>query len=274
LNSQKHRVVLVTGGSSGIGRAIANHLSAAGLVVFGTSRSAQNGDPLDNFRLVKLDVTDVDSISSALSFIQKTEGSLDVLVNNAGLGMVGPLENTSEEEARLIFETNVFGVHNVCRAAIPILRKSENSYIINITSIGGIVALPFRGIYCASKFAVEGMTETMSMELRSSGIHVCVIEPGDFKTNINYNRKIAKDINTEIYGEKFGPILAQINSEVAHALDPILIGKKVLKIINTSNPKLRYKVATFKQKLSITLKRFLPDRLFEKMMMKFYDLDE
>lgn len=271
---QKHSVVLVTGGSSGIGQAIASHLSAAGLKVYGTSRSAQNGDSFANFKLVRLDVTDENSIQNAIEYIIQEEGQLDILVNNAGLGMLGPLENTSTDEAREIFETNVFGILSVCRNATPHLRKSANPYIINITSIGGRVALPFRGVYCSSKFAVEGLTEAMSMELQTFGIRVCLIEPGDFKTNINANRRISQNLDKYLYGDRFGQILARVNAEVNHASDPILIGKKVLKIINSPNPKLRYKVATFKQKLSITLKRFLPGRIFEKMMMKHYDLND
>lgn len=271
---QKHSVVLVTGGSSGIGQAIASHLSAAGLKVYGTSRSAQNGDSFANFKLVRLDVTDENSIQNAIEYIIQEEGHLDILVNNAGLGMLGPLENTSTDEAREIFETNVFGILSVCRNATPHLRKSANPYIINITSIGGRVALPFRGVYCSSKFAVEGLTEALSMELQTFGIRVCLIEPGDFKTNINANRRISQNLDKYLYGDRFGQVLARVNAEVNHASDPILIGKKVLKIINSPNPKLRYKVATFKQKLSITLKRFLPGRIFERMMMKHYDLND
>jgi NAD(P)-dependent dehydrogenase (short-subunit alcohol dehydrogenase family) len=273
-DSQKHSVVLVTGGSSGIGKAIASYLSDSGFRVYGTSRSAQHGDSLANFKLVRLDVTDDNSIQNALDYIIQEEGQLDILVNNAGLGMLGPLENTSSDEARAIFDTNVFGILSVCRNAIPHLRKSENPYIINITSIGGRVALPFRGVYCASKFAVEGLTEALSMELRTFGIRVCLIEPGDFKTNINANRRMPQNLDKNLYGDRFGQILERVNAEVHHASDPILIGKKVLKIINTPNPKLRYKVATFKQKLSITLQRFLPGRVFERMMMKHYDLND
>lgn len=273
-SESEDRVVLVTGGSSGIGRAIASHLSSVGLTVFGTSRNAQNGQALDNFRLVKMDVTDESSVQGALAFIKKTAGRLDVLVNNAGLGMAGPLENSSVDEVREIFETNVFGVLNVCRNAIPFLRASKSSYIVNITSIGGRVALPFRGVYCSSKFAVEGITETMSMELKPFGIKVCLIEPGDFKTNINANRRVSKNVDRDLYNGKFDDTLAQINEEVTTAADPVLIGKRVLKIINNPSPKLRYKVATFQQKMSVTLKRFLPDRWFEKLIMNHYDLND
>ena len=265
--------VLVTGGSSGIGLSIAKHLSEKGYVVFGTSRKAENGQKLENFTLVNMDVTAEDSISQALDYILKENGPIDVLVNNAGLGIAGPLENTTDEEAKKVFETNVFGVLNVCRACIPILRDNGGGNIINITSIGGMVGLPFRGIYCSSKFAVEGITETLSMEVRAFNIHVSIIEPGDFKTNINENRLISKDIDSLSYDGTFDRALNQINSEVAGARNPIHIARQVHRIIQSKYPRLRYRVATPTQRLSVFLKRIMPGRLFEKMLMKHYHLD-
>jgi len=220
-----------------------------------------------------MDVTSEDSISQALDYILKENGPIDVLVNNAGLGIAGPLENTTDEEAKKVFETNVFGVLNVCRACIPILRDNGGGNIINITSIGGMVGLPFRGIYCSSKFAVEGITETLSMEVRAFNIHVSIIEPGDFKTNINENRLISKDIDSLSYDGTFDRALNQINSEVAGARNPIHIARQVHRIIQSKYPRLRYRVATPTQRLSVFLKRIMPGRLFEKMLMKHYHLD-
>lgn len=265
--------MLVTGGSSGIGRSIAQYLSHKGMTVYGTSRKAENGELLDNFTLVNLDVTSQESIENALVYILSQSGSLDVLVNNAGLGIAGPLENTSDAEAKEVFETNVFGVLNVCRACIPILRENGGGNIINITSIGGIVGLPFRGIYCSSKFAVEGITETLSMELKPFGINVSIIEPGDFKTNINENRKVTNEIDIIHYNGLFDKTLKQINSEVAAARDPKPIARQVLRIIKSKNPRLRYKVATPVQRLSVFMKRVLPGRIFEKLLMRHYHLD-
>lgn len=228
---------------------------------------------MDNFHLVQMDVTDESSIASALEWLQHKEAQLDVLINNAGLGMAGPLENTSAEEVREIFETNVFGVLNVCRQAIDLLRRSDSPYLINITSIAGRVALPFRGIYSSSKFAVEGLTESLSMELRPFGIRVSIIEPGDFRTNINANRRVAKHVDHTLYNGTFDQTLEQINAHVQSAQDPILIARQVERILNTSKPKLRYIVATRVQRLSIQLKRLLPGRKFERMLMGHYDLD-
>lgn len=266
-------IVLVTGGSSGIGRSIAGHLSSIGYTVYGTSRSVDNGQVLDNFTLVKLDVTDEETIGQALSYIHDKHGKLDVLINNAGLGMAGPLESTTYAEALEIYQTNVFGVLNVCRQAIPLLRKSEAAYLINITSIAGRVALPFRGIYCSSKFAVEGLTEALSMELKSSGIRVSIVEPGDFKTNINQNRRITGTGDSEVYNGAFERTLDKIKEEVNTARDPKVIAETVARILRSRKPKLRYIVGTPVQRLSIRLKNMLPARAFERMLMGHYDLD-
>jgi len=263
------KVVLVTGGSSGIGQAIAQYLSEHGHFVYATSRNPAQ-KMLGKVHMISMDVCDPNSVSHALKIIESEAGKLDVLVNNAGLGMAGPLESTSQEEAKEIFNTNVFGVLNVCRAAVPLMRKT-GGHIINITSIGGRFGLPYRGIYCSSKFAVAGLSETLSMELRQFGIRVCILEPGDFKTNINNNRKVAKALNHELY-PRFKQALEQVNHEVSSAQDPVLIAKQIEKIIFKRKPRLYYQVATPTQRLSVFLKRILPGRLFERLIMNHYNM--
>ncbi len=269
---KKEKVVLVTGGSSGIGRAISNYLSARGYRVYGSSRKAPSGEILDNFTLVRMDVTKPESIKEAIEFVIARENKLDVLINNAGLGMIGPLESTSIDEIREIFETNIFGVLNVCRAALPYLRDNIKGNIINITSIGGMIALPYRGIYCSSKFAVEAFSEALSMEVMQFGIHVTIVEPGDFKTNINQNRRVAKEAEHSIYSEEFKQIMIQVNEEVKNAPTPEKIGEKIYFILQKKKPKLRYIVATPMQRLSVLLKRLLPSRIFEMLLMKHYKI--
>jgi len=270
----KKKIVLVTGGSSGIGRAISSYLSKVGYIVYGSSRNVIHGDVLDNFMMVKMDVTDPKSVQEAVKYIVKKEGRIDVLINNAGLGMIGPLESTSIGEIREVFETNIFGVLNVCKAVLPYLRKNKKANIINITSIGGEVSLPYRGIYCSSKFAVEAFSEALSMEVRQFGIHVTIVEPGDFKTNINRNRKIAQNAESSIYKTEFSRIMEQVNEEVSNAPTPGKIGVKIHQILQKKKPGLRYKVATPMQKLSVLLKRVLPSRVFEKLIMKHYRIQE
>lgn len=185
--------------------------------------------------------------------------------------MVGPVENVSDEEARIIFDTNVFGVLNVCRAAIPFLREAGGGYIINVTSLAAQMGLPFRGIYSASKFAVEGFTESLSQEVLQFGIKVVLIEPGDFKTNINQTRKVAKSVSAA-YGNQNESTLEQIIHEVRNAPEPFAIAKKIEWIIQQKNPALRYRVANLMQRFSLTLMRTLPSRLFERLIMNHYKL--
>lgn len=263
------KVILVTGGSSGIGQAIALQLTSDGHTVYATSRKPHESSS-HPFRLLQMDVTNADSVESAIHTIVSEQNRLDVLINNAGLGMAGPLESTSDEEARAIFNTNVFGVLNTCRAASLHLRESKGM-IINITSIGGAFGLPYRGIYCSSKFAVEGISETLSMELSPHGVRVVIVQPGDFKTNINSNRLNAENIDHSVYPE-FSAVLEQINSEVSSAQDTEVIGRAVAKIVKQSSPKLRYRVATPIQRLSLVLHAILPGRWFERMLSRHYGL--
>lgn len=262
------KVVLVTGGSAGIGRAVAAHLADLGHTVYGTSRTADVEMTDDGFRILRMDVTDEEMVRRGMDIITEKHGRLDVLINNAGLGMTGSLENTSDEEAKFIYDTNVFGVLNTCRHAVPLLRKSKGN-IINITSIGGIFGLPYRGIYCSSKFAVEGISEVLSMELGPQGIKVSIIEPGDFKTNINENRLTTKHIDKEAYPH-FDAVVEQINREVSSAQDPVIVARTVERILRSSKPKLRYRAATITQRLSVGLHKLLPGRWFEKLIARHY----
>jgi NAD(P)-dependent dehydrogenase (short-subunit alcohol dehydrogenase family) len=265
------KVILVTGGSSGIGLAIATALSNAGHIVYGTSRSGQ-AIPSANFEMLQMDVTDEASIGEAMKTIVERHKGLDVLINNAGLGMAGPIESISDAEARVVFNTNVFGLLNMCRSAAGYLRASHG-LVVNITSIGGVFALPFRGVYCASKFAVEGLSEALSMELSAHGVRVVIVQPGDFKTNINANRLNAMAIDREVY-PTFDRVLEQVHHEVKFAQDPERIGKLLVKIVGSKRPKLRYRVATPLQRLSILLNRILPGRLFEGILAGHYGVNK
>jgi NAD(P)-dependent dehydrogenase (short-subunit alcohol dehydrogenase family) len=263
------KVVLVTGASSGIGKSIADRLSAEGHTVYGASRSAAH--LTKGVRPIVVDVTSEKSVDQAITKIISECGRLDVVINNAGLGMIGPVESISDEEVKMIFETNVFGVLNVCRQVSPLMRAQGSGCIINITSIAGLLGLPFRGIYSASKFAVEGLSESLSQELRPFGVKVCIVEPGDFKTGINAKRKTPAFI-ADAYKAHTAATVAQVNEEVNRARTPEPVAECILGIIADPQPRLRYKVATFTQRLSVWLKRLLPDRWFESMLMRYYRL--
>ena len=151
--SNDRKVILITGGSSGFGKACVNYFASRGHRVYGTSRRAQfpsNEDPSPVPPIIPMDVCDTDSIEAAVAFILKRESRLDVLVNNAGIALAGSIEETSSEEAKVQFETNFFGVHRVCRSVLPTMRKQGAGLIVNISSIGGLITIPFQGFYCAS----------------------------------------------------------------------------------------------------------------------------
>ncbi|MFN8864404.1 MAG: SDR family oxidoreductase [Flavobacteriales bacterium] len=265
------KVILITGASSGIGLAIAQVLASKGHRVFGTSRRDATSLGHFPFEIIQMDVTKEDQVKAGIERIRNQAGRIDVIVNNAGLGMIGPVESISDAEVRGIFDTNVFGVLNVCRYAIPALRDAGGGYLINITSIAGQMGLPFRGIYSSSKFAVEGFTESLSQEVRQFGIKVCLIEPGDFRTNINESRRVASAIHPA-YSDQCEVVLHQVCEEVSHARTPEVIGHLVNGIIHDPNPALRYRAANLLQRFSLTLMRVLPDRWFETIIMRYYRL--
>lgn len=265
-------VVLVTGGSSGIGLSICKHLTQQGFTVYGTSRKVANGDRPHGFEMVKMEITDRDSIQSAVDYILSKEDSIDVLVNNAGTGMAGAVEDATTEEIEAIFRLIVFAALDVSRAVIPSMRQKGGGKIINISSVGGEFGLPFRGIYSAAKSALDRFSETLRMELSPWNIYVSTIQPGDIRTNINNTRVTAAKSHSENspYHKTFSKLYRQISEEVANSKDPIIVAKIVERIIKSKSPKMRYPAASFVQRLSISLNRVLPTEVFQKMLQWRY----
>ena len=265
------KVILITGGSSGIGKAIGEFLSEKGLKVYGTSRNPDRY-PDSKFPIIALDVTKKDTIASCIQTVIDAEGRLDVLVNNAGAGITGPVEEVPEAEMKQNFETNFFGPVNVINAALPHMRKQNSGLIINITSIAAYMGLPYRGVYSASKAALEVITEAYRMELKDFNVRMTNIAPGDFATNIAAGRYHAPVLAGSPYNEKYGQVLKAIDKDVDKGNDPVAVAQSVYKIINTANPKIHYKVGAFMQKFSIVLKRILPDKVYEKLLLNHYKL--
>ena len=265
------KVVLITGASSGIGKSIATFLSKKGYKVYGTSRKPKNTENF-SFELIALDVLKVDTINVAIDFIIKKEGRLDVLVNNAGMGITGPIEDTPTDEMRAVFNTNLFGAIDVMKAVLPQMRKQKLGTIINVTSIAGYMGLPFRGLYSATKGALETITEATSMEVKPFGIKVTCVAPGDFATNIAAGRYHTPVFDNSAYKENYQMNLNLMDAHVSGGMDPIEMAKAVHKIIETENPRIHYKVGGFMEKFSIVLKRILPDRMYEKILMNHYKL--
>lgn len=265
------KVILVTGASSGIGKSIATFLQEKGYTVFGTSRNPKNQESF-SFELIALDVLKVDTIQKAVDYIVKKEGRLDVLINNAGMGITGPIEDTPTDEMRAVFNTNLFGAVDVMKAVLPQMRKQKYGFILNVTSIAGYMGLPFRGLYSATKGALELVTEATSMEVKSFGIKVVNVAPGDFATNIAAGRYHTPVFENSAYKEMYQSNLDLMDSHVSGGMDPIEMAKTVYKIINTENPKIHYKVGGFMEKFSIVLKRVLPDKMYQKILMNHYKL--
>jgi NAD(P)-dependent dehydrogenase (short-subunit alcohol dehydrogenase family) len=266
-----NKVVLITGGSSGIGKSIGEFLHHKGFVVYGTSRNPER--VLNSiFPLIALDVRDADSIHSAVDKIITISGRLDVVINNAGVGITGPLEEIPMEEIKNNFETNFFGPIEVMKAVLPQMRSQQSGLIINVTSIAGYMGLPYRSVYSASKGALELITEALRMEVKPFGIQITNIAPGDFATNIAAGRFHAPVIKGSAYELSYGNNLKTMNDHVDSGSNPNEMADAVYAIIQNPNPKIHYKVGAFMQKFSIVLKRILPDKVYEKMLMNHYKL--
>ena len=265
------KVILITGASSGIGKSIGEFLHHKGCIVYGTSR---NPERIINsvFPLLALDVRNTESIQNTIQKIITLSGRLDVVINNAGVGITGPIEEIPSAEIKNNFETNFFGPIEVMKAALPQMRSQKSGLIINITSIAGYMGLPYRGIYSASKGALELISEALSMEVKPFGINITNVAPGDFATNIASGRFHAPVIKDSAYESSYRTTLKMMNEQVDSGNNPIEVAQAIFEIIETKNPKIHYKVGSFIQKFSIVLKRILPDKVYEKILMNHYKL--
>ena len=215
-----NKVVLITGASSGIGKSIGEFLHYKGFIVYGTSR---NPDKVKNtvFPLLELDVRNTESIQNAVTKIIALSGTIDIVINNAGVGITGPIEEIPSQEIKNNFETNFFGPIEVMKAVLPQMRAQRAGLIINITSIAGYMGLPYRGIYSASKGALELITESLSMEVKPFGINITNVAPGDYATNIAAGRFHAPVIKGSDYENSYGSILKMMNDHVDSGNNPI-----------------------------------------------------
>jgi NAD(P)-dependent dehydrogenase (short-subunit alcohol dehydrogenase family) len=265
------KVVLITGASSGIGSACAEHLAGQGHRVYGGSRSGKGTS--GSWIPIAMDVTDEGSVESAVHRVDAEAGRLDVVVNNAGFGIAGAVEETSVEEARRQFETNFFGVLRVCRAALPLLRRRGGGLVVNISSIGGLLGLPFEGLYSASKFALEGLSEALSLEVRPFGIRVVLIEPGDIRTSFPANRVWTDESRDDSpYRESRLKVRSSFERDEASAPGPEGVARLVGRILRCTSPAPRYTAGPLFQRVAIPLRRFLPGRLFAWVVRRAYGL--
>jgi NAD(P)-dependent dehydrogenase (short-subunit alcohol dehydrogenase family) len=262
------QVVLVTGGSSGLGQAMCSRLAAAGHQVIGTGRKPE-GQP-KGYALLAMDITDEASVRRAVEQVIAQYGRIDVLINNAGLGIQGPAEDVTTALAQQLFDANLFGLHRVCRAVLPGMRAQGSGLIINISSIAANFGLPYRAFYSASKAAVDRYSEALSIEVKPFGVKVVIVQPGEFNTRIATGRLRPETIGPA-YAQGYQKAMDVLGSSLHYSRDPDELAVVVARIIDDPRPALTYRVARGVQKLSVFLKKVLPGRRFERMVGKHYE---
>lgn len=269
----KKKVVLISGASTGFGRSIAKLLSSNGFSVYGTSRNPKKYTDFEGLELLKYDLTTFKDSKNLVKKVLSTEGKIDILINNAGSGFAGPIEEMSIKDAKHLFDINFFGHIDLIQAVLPSMRKNKRGIIVNITSIAGYNTVPFGSIYSASKYSMECLGASLNMELKDFGIRVVNIAPGDYRTEV-FNKRIKTNlnINSPYYSryKKFSETVKYNMDEQSR--DPIEVAKLTLKIINSENPGIHYIVGHFLQKFSISLKKILPEKLYQKLIMDHYKI--
>jgi NAD(P)-dependent dehydrogenase (short-subunit alcohol dehydrogenase family) len=266
-----HPVVLVTGVSSGIGRATAALLAARGYRVYGSVRAIKPEAELADVSLVRFDVRDEDSIKTAVQSILQREQRIDAVVNNAGLALIGTVEETSIAQAQDLFDINFFGVARVIQAVLPSMRQRRSGRIVNIGSALGYAPGPFRAYYCASKHALEGYTESLDHEIRSLGLRAIVVEPNFTRTQIRSNAVVAAGSISEYDGMR-GRVGKAVATLLEHGMDSEEVARAVLWTLQAKNPKSRY--PTGRNAVALwRSRRWLPAQLFDLQLRRQLRLD-
>lgn len=264
------KVIIITGASSGLGEYLASYLTNKGHLVYGTSRSITPQG--HSFKTLQMDVCSTASVQSAINQVLKETGKIDVLINNAGLGLATPFEHTHSEEIERLFDTNVKGVINTCQAVLPVMREQKSGLIIQISSIASEFGLPYRGLYSASKAAVDRFTEALRMEVVKYGIQACIVQPGGVQTDISKNRMMSKMPLNSPYQGSFQRTLDIINASVSQGLPTEVFGPAIENILHSKKVKRLYRVGKLTEKLSVLLKRVLPASIFEKIIMGHFKI--
>jgi len=263
MSAAASRVVLVTGASSGIGRLCAEHLAARGWKVLGTYRSWPAEKSAAIVPIV-MDVDDDAAVRRGVDEALQQAGRIDAVINSAGYALAGSIEDTSIDEARAQMETNFFGVLRVCQAVLPAMRAQRNGTIVNISSLAGTFGLPYQAFYSASKFALEGLSESLRYETRQFGIRVVLIQPGDFRTGITARRRVAAAAESNpAYREMYNHFKAKQDQDEQRGETPEPIARLVEYVLDHPRPKLRYPIGMLSQRMVIPLKCYLPQRAFD-----------
>lgn len=267
----KNKIALVTGASSGIGKATAERLAQAGYKVYGTSR---RGAPAgqQSFEMLALDVTNDESVETAVAELIKREGKIDLLVNNAGFGVApAGAEESTIEQAQSIFDTNFYGVLRMTRAVVPHMRKQGSGRILNISSVLGFLPAPYMALYAATKHAVEGYSESLDHELRTRGIRVSTIQPAYTKTGFDSNL-LEPDAKLDEYQKNRVALNIRVKEAVEGGDDPKIVADTVLKAATAAHPKLKYTAGSLACRLKF-LRRFAPAFMLDAGLRKDLRLD-
>ena len=272
-----HQVVLITGCSSGIGYETALMLARNGFLTFATMRNTKKSDSLEeiikkerlDLNIRELDVNDDTSIENTINCIKREANRIDVLINNAGYGLVGFFEDLTLDEIRNQFETNFFGVLNITKKIIPIMRLQKSGIIINVSSGAGQVGFPGISAYVSTKFAIEGFSESLMYELFPYGIKVVIIEPGVIKTNFFRNCIVSEHSmkKSSPYSRSLGKFQKNVELMQEHATSPIDVAKVILQVLGNNEPKQRYIVGN-DVAMILEAKKNLSDIEFKKMMIQ------
>jgi NAD(P)-dependent dehydrogenase (short-subunit alcohol dehydrogenase family) len=260
------RVALVTGASSGIGEAAAHALLAAGFTVYGTSRRAVAGEERGGVVFLPLDVTDDQSVAGAVREVLGRSGRIDVLVNNAGLGVAGAAEESSIEQARALFDTNLFGSIRMTRAVLPQMREQGSGRIINISSVLGLVPAPFGALYAATKHAIEGYSESLDHEVREYGVRALLVEPAYTRTSFDSNA-IPADEPLPVYARRREVFDVLLADAIKGGDEPAVVGEAIVAAATDSRPKLRYQAGPLARRVA-KLRRYAPSTVFDKQIRK------
>ena len=275
MSTQSDKTILITGCSSGIGYCVAKGLQQRGYRVFATARrpesvAALNAEGLES---LQLDLDDSASIKQAVDeILRRTEGRLYAVFNNGAFGLPGAVEDLSRDAIRAQFETNFFGWLELTNLLLPVMREQGYGRIIKNSSVLGFVAMPYRGAYNATKFAIEGLSDTLRLELKGTEIHVSLVEPGPILSRFRANALLALqryiDVENSVHAERYHKVLERLNKEgpaVPFTLPPEAVLKKVIHALESRNPKPRYYV-TVPTYLFGYLKRVLPTKTLDRLL--------
>lgn len=263
----KNKVVVITGASSGIGEASARLLAQNGFQVFGGARNPKRANPIAGVRFGTVDVTDDASVSSFVQWVLSEAGKIDILINNAGVSLVGPVENTSVSEAQTVFDTNVFGPLRMIRAALPSMRAARSGLIINVSSVLGFLPAPFMGIYASSKHALEGLSESLDHEIREFNVRVVLLEPTFTNTKLDVNAA-QTEIPLGVYATQADATIKAVQAQIRTAPSPQAVADKILAAIN--GPYRMRQPAGGQATLLSRLRRFMPASAVDSSLRKTF----